>query len=453
MLPDRIYWLLTAYVDGELNTRQRKLVQHLVRQSAEARTFLRRLQQDAEALRGLPRRQLGALFTRQVLQALAAQPAQPVRSAAVPVRALLPTWIGWAVAAAVLFLVSTGSYLYFADAPAEELVDTLVVRSADLSPRPDQNEEPDPERLAVLPAEQKPAPTPGSSPAPEEAPRSASVAMTPGTANESAAEPPRLTERSQSASSTGGILTAPNRKPEQFVAVPDPGLPVAFRFRELDQEKSRRSLREELQRDRAARLELACAETFKAFPRLQTAFEAEGVQLLIDQDAQVHLALPLKTNYVLYSEQVTTEELVRILHQVGREDQKAEAKRRGDGQFDRFAVSRLTAATQKELRLLLGLDPIQVPAPQAATPLGMDPRQPLPAATLDQVVPILKGQGPSRSDAGPMAGKVSDRWALVLTYDPARLRAAKSWEIKRLLDQRREPRAGAIQVFLVLRGG
>src|SRR5262245_13037860 len=113
MLSDRICRLLTAYVDGELNARQRQLVQRLLRRSGEVRALLRRLQQDAAALRSLPRRQLDANFSHQVLQTVAAQPLQPARSKRVSVRLPLPVWVGWTAAAAVLFLVCGGSYLYF----------------------------------------------------------------------------------------------------------------------------------------------------------------------------------------------------------------------------------------------------------------------------------------------------------------------------------------------------
>ena len=55
MLPDRDRQLLSAFVDGELSSRQRRHVERLLRRSGEARTLLRRLQEDARELRHLPR--------------------------------------------------------------------------------------------------------------------------------------------------------------------------------------------------------------------------------------------------------------------------------------------------------------------------------------------------------------------------------------------------------------
>src|SRR5207249_4137002 len=243
---------LTAYVDGELDARQCQLVQRLLQRSKTAQALLRRLQQDAAALRRLPRQQLGANFAQQILQTVAAQPAPPVSSAPRPVRASLSAWMGWAVAAAILFLVGTGSYLYFADALPEGPVDTIVAAgSPEASARANPEKEPDPERLAVLPADRKPDAPASASPRPPEAPRPATVAMNPGLASTSAAEQPGPTERPPSESGTGTLLTAPNTPAEKFREVLDPGLPtpLRFRFRELELEKRR--LQEELQKDRA----------------------------------------------------------------------------------------------------------------------------------------------------------------------------------------------------------
>ena len=55
MLLDRYRQLLTAYVDGELSSRQRRHVVRLLHRSAEARRLLRQLEADAKSLRDLPR--------------------------------------------------------------------------------------------------------------------------------------------------------------------------------------------------------------------------------------------------------------------------------------------------------------------------------------------------------------------------------------------------------------
>ena len=56
MLPERITQLLSAYVDGELNSRERRNVGRILRKSPEARRLLSQLKQDSMILRRLPRK-------------------------------------------------------------------------------------------------------------------------------------------------------------------------------------------------------------------------------------------------------------------------------------------------------------------------------------------------------------------------------------------------------------
>src|SRR5262245_709168 len=114
MLPERYRELLTAFVDGELSTRQRKGVLRLLHKSAEARQLLRELQADADLVRGLPRRKLGGDFPLQVMQAIAERGLHPGGQVAAASRpAGWPAWAGWAAAAAVLLSVTALSYFAF----------------------------------------------------------------------------------------------------------------------------------------------------------------------------------------------------------------------------------------------------------------------------------------------------------------------------------------------------
>src|SRR5215472_14227924 len=112
MLPDSDAQLLTAYVDGEVSSRQRKAVVRLLRRSPEARKLLRDLQDDARALRELPRPQLAPDFADSVLQAITRSGLRPPRPSVRP-PAAVPLWKVLSVAAAVLVAVGVSSYLYF----------------------------------------------------------------------------------------------------------------------------------------------------------------------------------------------------------------------------------------------------------------------------------------------------------------------------------------------------
>src|SRR5262249_19306651 len=122
MLPDRYCQLLTAYVDGVLDRGQLQTVTRLLETSAEARTVLQQLQENARKLQGLPYHQLCPEFPAQVMakiqpffpaQVMAKiQPLKPVAGPVAPA-AGFPTWLGASAAAAVLLIVALGSYLFF----------------------------------------------------------------------------------------------------------------------------------------------------------------------------------------------------------------------------------------------------------------------------------------------------------------------------------------------------
>src|SRR5262249_34874884 len=156
-----------------------------------------------------PRHQLDAQFAPQLLQTLAVPPAQPVRSVAAPP----PVWAGWAAAAAVLFLVGTGSYLYFANVLSEERPEIACApRSGEVNSMPSLDREADPERLAVLPAEKESEPPLGAGPGAS-----------------GAAEPSRPSTPPASASHRGDVLTSPRPNLEKLKQVPDRGIPVQVR--------------------------------------------------------------------------------------------------------------------------------------------------------------------------------------------------------------------------------
>src|SRR5438105_12059838 len=114
MVPERVSRLLTAYVDGELDRRQRKLLVRLLRRSAEARELLRTLQQDAERLHSLPCPNLGPEFSEQIVHTIARRKTVSPRRLVLSMRSPMPAWLGLATAAAVLLVVGLGSYVYFA---------------------------------------------------------------------------------------------------------------------------------------------------------------------------------------------------------------------------------------------------------------------------------------------------------------------------------------------------
>jgi hypothetical protein len=160
----------------------------------------------------------------------------------------------------------------------------------------------------------------------------------------------------------------------------------------------------------------------------------------------------LKTDYALYTEGLSIANLGKILEHLGRADKQAEARKRGDGQFDQVLILSVTADDRKELAALLGVDPLHPLPAKPKTPLGVDIRQPLENGTVAQVSQSLEGQGTPRPEPGkPVAVKPPERLAVVVSYAPVRTKPSTSKEIKQFLDSRKEQRPGTVQLFLVLR--
>jgi len=120
MLPERLTQLLTAYIDGELSSRQRKAVTRLLRKSPEARKLLQEMQQDSMILRHLPRKKMKQDLSRTLpgtieMRGLKLPP--PPAPAAAPRPAIVPVWVVLVVAALLLGGVGYGSYTFFGSLP------------------------------------------------------------------------------------------------------------------------------------------------------------------------------------------------------------------------------------------------------------------------------------------------------------------------------------------------
>jgi len=444
MLVDRYRQLLTAYVDGELSSRQRRHVARLLHRSPEARQLLRQLQADSHVLRQLPRPPLPSDLTSPVLRSIAERRLAPGQRRLAQTAAAT-AWMGplasWATAAAVLFLLGVASYLYFA-ASLEPEVKTEMAQ-----------QQPGPSVADLHPKEQ------GTTPAKDDKTQMASRDQPAAKIDRpSAVNPPKVvTHRGD-----GSKPNAPDKPPsppkdetaltdrlEMFPLkrVPDL-LPVVVKVSDLDGESVRQQFIAELGKDSGFRLELPCTNGAKAFDRVQKAARTLHIGLIIDKQAQERIKLKWRVNYVLYVEDVTPEELTRLLRQIAAEDRKSAAGKPAEAQIDRLVLARMTARHRKELSVLLGVDPA-IPIPSAAGPLGADPRKSLADATARQVGQALSGQGVTLR---PESGKPPEHIALVLAYNLVRP-SPGSDEIKHFLEGRKPVRAGTLRALLVLRGG
>jgi hypothetical protein len=448
MLPDRLSRLLTAFVDGELTSRQHKAVLRLLRRSPEARNLLRKLQLDAEAVRRLPAPALGCDLSTAVLQRIAAQESPIRRLTVMRQTSTFPAWFGVAVAAAVVLVIGLSSYLYLTALPGKEDTQAsgrapegpIVANGRDkkrpiVSPTP-RNNGGRRQLEGIIPEPPPPGPEPKETlPAPVADTIAREMLPVPQPETEVFVGPTELT---------------PVPEKELFRTA-DVKVAVTFRFLALEQEKSRRELQTELHKRNAWRLDLRCLETPVAMERLRTAFKGQGIRLVVDEDAQDRLKLHLHTHYALYVENVTAEEVYAVIQDLNQADRKPGAKRRGPLQFDTLVLNALSTDDHRELSKLLGVDPTQLGAARPETPLGVDIRKPLAERTGDQVVESLKGQGTPRPEPGQPTVKGSERLAIVVSYNPIRPRPA-SRGVKLFLERRPEHLSGSLQILLVLRG-
>src|SRR5206468_3708285 len=86
----------------------------------------------------------------------------------------------------------------------------------------------------------------------------------------------------------GTIFTAPSMEVFQPNAA-DVAVPALLKLKDLAQENGRATLARELARSDAFYVEVLCREATHAFPRLQTALQAGGIELIVDRTAQNYL--------------------------------------------------------------------------------------------------------------------------------------------------------------------
>lgn len=405
MLPERITQLLSAYVDGELNSRERRHVTRILRKSSEARQLLHKLKQDSMILRRLPRKKTQIDLTESAMGTISLRGLKipkiesPVLAPAPPRPAKRSPRLWLALAFGTLLLAALAVASYF-------LVAAVLQRAQGPDgDTPPTNSEGPGDRL---PDPDRPLPMIGVLHEPEtDTPPAKGVN-------------PKKDERY-------GMTSL--RVPLFLAAQPRlmPILPV----RTLDQPAASQELLDELKKDNASRIDLFCqTDTIAALDRLQPAFKAAGVTLRLDAYAQTRVKKKDRTNYVLYCEDLSPNDWIGLFQTLAQEDKKATT----GGQFDRLTVSPVTAA---EMAKILGGEPVFYQQPNRKGPLGVDVSQEVSAKTGNQILDTMSGQvRPS-----------SDRQAVVVPYLP---QPGFSREVQRIVEYRKGWHPGAVQVLIVL---
>jgi anti-sigma factor RsiW len=134
MLPERLTQLLTAYIDGELSSRQRRAVTRLLRKSPEARKLLDEMQQDSIVLRHLPRKKMKQDLSQTLpgtieMRGLNLPPPPP--TAPLPRPATVPIWAALLVGGIMLGGLGLGSYVFFSAGQKKPSTPAATQRSSE----------------------------------------------------------------------------------------------------------------------------------------------------------------------------------------------------------------------------------------------------------------------------------------------------------------------------------
>jgi hypothetical protein len=427
--------LLTAYVDGELGARQRRLVARLLRRSAEARTLLRDLQGDSRELRAMPSLSAPSDLATLVLRRIESAPRSVLRipRRVVPVR--FPLYRGLAAAAAVLLFVGLASFfLNLSDRPGIDPVEPFAQQSnpsddkTDLKPDTGLAQRPKlPNNKAAVAAHRPPKPPETPKPLDgDEEDNKPVVVVTP--------DPDRP---------DGPILTAPGKESRGILERVELALPTFHRLHTLDQADHAKGLAQQLTGP-AYRIEITARDASRGFARLQQVFAARKINLVLDPATANRIKKPQwRTDFGLFLENIPAADLVAILAAVGTADRLGADKKPSEMRFDgSLVVKGFSPWDLRELRDLLGVDPVKH-RPTVSAPPAVDITRPLDEQTAVQVADSLRGKGPRRPGS---TAKNLTAYAAMLSGPRDR-----SLDLKLFLASRLPARPGTLQVFLVLR--
>jgi anti-sigma factor RsiW len=382
MLSEKTLQLLTAFVDGELSPPRRKLAARVMQISSEARQVVKELQQNAHRIHQLPMRTLDPEFAEQVVRIIRHRNGilvphdevvheaeeRPATLPMKPTRRRYSKGVRFAAAAAVLLAASAGVYLV---TRSPETVNNMVAANGE-----DKHQTP------------------------------------------SADHGPAIAALVEGTSGAFGTPVPAERAGKQFA------------FTELKEEKAVAELAKTIGAAKAVHLEVAVKDRAQAVQQLDKALRGQNIKLLVDRVAEKKLNDPaVRTEYVLYAENVTPTELTALLGSL------AEGRT-----FETMTVSTATGDDQQQVALLMGVERKQLEAPPM---IVADPFQ--------KVIPKDNVSQPGIASTQKQAATpAAPRTALVLANENREPGARLSSEVQSFLQARRQARPGTLQVIVVI---
>lgn len=429
MLKQSELLLLTAGVDGEINTVEAEALEQLLAQSNEARELYRRLSQDRDGLIYARRetaptklkaridRHIAAITPRTVSQEKPAPRSSRRRDPLVPVAYLM--------AASFFFMVIGTSYWISTQQLGQPAVaDRSETETQQQDVQPARNANPVKSNVQVATSdniETLPTPRmPGSAKV-----QVAELTPAPNKSIELISEP-RMRDNS--------IVGSPIAPIQDNLIAAEARIPLLLPVNELDFPESQARLKAELSRDPAFRIDLFTNDTVAGTASLLSALKSVGVTTHTDAVASERFKKKVPTAWMFYTESLTAEELAKVAANLGKKDRAAS----DSPIFSHMHLIPARNQEERDLKELLGLDPGLWKRAASASDKDTGP---ISSGTVGQLTANLAKQN----------GK--DKLAAMLTYLPVagRSNAQSSRELKEYFRLRPARQEGTIPVMIVVR--
>jgi hypothetical protein len=412
-LNERELELLTAGVDGELNRREAAELRGLLERRADAATLFEQLRADAARFRNLSVPSAPKSLASNILARLPVASPRPAKYA--PRRR--PSWMPAAIAASVLFTVSSASYLYFN--VQEERAEAKGIREQlPFVPPNVPATEPDPNSVVLAKAKPGPRlPKQYGKPGPDaELPFPENIAKAPATP-----ETAPLPRPAGNDLIGAGILdhVKPLIRTEiRLNPILDAG--------ELGAMDIQSMLLKELQREPAHRLDLFTKNSAAGWDTFQKAAKAVGLSIAVDARTQDLLNRKVPVAVAVYTEALTPAEVAALLAELSKLVKAASPPAIGGTHLIPAG-----SVENREAKELFGIELLPAKSAKPADP------KPLSADTLGKVASAVK----------------KDRPALATAYLPAGMQtpATQSKEAKDFAARKGDRKPGTVAMVFVVR--
>ncbi|WP_020469266.1 anti-sigma factor family protein [Zavarzinella formosa] len=436
MMTPEIRELIARAVDGSLTATDRKRVEHVLKESPQARALFSQLKKDAQALRSLTFVVAPVNIADAVTDLIRERNLTPTPTPPRPKTSGLnwPSitfWLNVSTAAGIMFTIAIGSYMYIASLHSPQRPhETSLAREQ-------QRKTPSAANQQALPSRPE-TPEEYDDPIPESVVNVPSPEITP--VRPELGPIPRIID---------APLTAPVRDMMPEIHAINIAKHRVSRFVNLAdlistdpaQQKNHTEIRSELKADELIRLDLFCRDPKVAMDMLATVLKNRGCQSVTDQHLLERFKKKQTAEIVFFTDVLTPEEVFQLLGQIAQADKKSTG---GEGQFDTLVIAPFLPADLDMLGRILGAGSAMSKTPKPKTPV--DIRKPLPEGTANHLAQSLSKMG-----SGSSSTLKNEKLAFVGSYSPVNPTPSQSKEIKSYLERRADKRTDAKPLMLVLR--